>query len=148
VLGWLADQLVPPETTVGELLVDLGAVVVVVVGCGAIVVAVDPEDDAEDPEDDAEDPEDDAVVDDDETAVAPAAPPGISWATIPPRTAALSAAPPAATPVTRRTLRRAADLSFEFGGLDIKSSWGGDAGFACYGLNLIGWAWQVTRLPL
>jgi hypothetical protein len=137
--GWLVAQLVPPETTVGELLVDLGAVVVVVVGSGATVVVGDPEVDVEEED----------VEEDDETAVAPAAPPGISWATSPPRTAALSAAPPAATPVTRRTLRRAADLSFVFGGLDMKSSWGGDSvGLVCYRLNLIGWAWQVTRLPL
>jgi hypothetical protein len=71
-LGWFVAQLVPPETTVGELLVDLGAVVVVVVGSGAVVAVVG------DPEDDAEDPEDDVEEDDDETEDALAAPPGIS----------------------------------------------------------------------
>jgi hypothetical protein len=146
--GCLVVQLVPPETTVGELPVDLGAVVVVVVvGSGAVVVD-DPEEDAEDLEDEEEDPEDEAEEDDDETAVAPAVPPGISCATIPPRTAALSAAAPAATPVTRRTLRRAADLSFVPSGLDMKSSWGGDWGLVASRMNPTGRSWQATRPAL
>ena len=80
--GWWV-QLVPPETTVGELLVDVGAVVVVV---GAAVVAVvdEPVEDLPDEDEvaalvllevDLAEPE---PVLEEETAVAEAEPPGIS----------------------------------------------------------------------
>lgn len=141
----------------GELLVDFGAVVVVVgadvvvlleldfpVLGFAVLVGVD-----EVALDDAVLP----VVPDvepvlaEETALAAAEPPGISDATMPPRTAALSAAPPAAIPVNFRTLRRAADLSFVLARLDMTSS-SAAVRFVLPRMNHIARAWQAKLPPL
>jgi hypothetical protein len=115
---------VPPETTVAELLVDFGAVVVVV-GLDVVrvvEVADEPAVELVEPSDDEVDLvlETDAV----DEAIALAALPGISEATRPPKTAALRAAPPAAAAVTRRTLRSAFDLSSAFTFRDMMSSSG------------------------
>jgi hypothetical protein len=108
-------QLVPPETTAGEVVVVVGAVVVVgeavlrVAPGFAVLVAVDaaPEPDVAEADVEVEVESEAAwtaatVLDD--------AAPGISLATSPPRTAAASAAPPVAIPVMRLTRRRAAVL--------------------------------------
>jgi len=96
---------VPPETTVAELLVDFGAVVVVeeldVVGVGAVVADVD-------------DSDDELVFEAEMAFAALAVLPGTSEETRPPKTAAVSAAPPTAVAVTRRTLRSAFALSLAF----------------------------------
>ena len=120
----------PPEITVAELLVDFGAVVVVVgldvVGVVAVVAAFDELDVelVEAPDVVVESAfEADAVFAEvvfDAIAVVP----GISEATRPPRTAALKTAPPAAIAVTRRTLRSAFDLSAAFTFFDMTSSSG------------------------
>ncbi|MGO9341729.1 MAG: hypothetical protein ACLP6E_04305 [Acidimicrobiales bacterium] len=112
-------ELVPPDTTVGEVVVVVGAVVVVVGAAVVAVVALDPgvsEDEVEDRFDDCvdgavEEADDDVTCDVtcDETALLGAAP-GISLETRPPRTAAVSAAPPVAIPVARLTFRMAAAL--------------------------------------
>jgi pyruvate/2-oxoglutarate dehydrogenase complex dihydrolipoamide acyltransferase (E2) component len=115
-------ELVPPDTTVGDVVVVVGAVVGVVVVGEAVdpVVALDPDDPEEEaPEEEAPEEvareevaceevacEEVACI---ETALLDAAP-GISLATRPPKTAAVSAAPPVAIPVARLTLRMAADL--------------------------------------
>lgn len=116
----------PPETTVAELLVDFGAVVVVVeldvVGVDAVVAAVD--------ESDVE-----LVFEAEMAFAAPAVLPGTSEATRPPRTEAVSAAAPAAIAVTRRTLLSAFDLSLAITFCDMTSSSGRT--WSCAGVGLI-----------
>jgi hypothetical protein len=128
---------VPPETTIAELLVDFGAVVVVVVGL-CVVADVRTVDELGVGPDEAPDEVD--LVLDTEPAVAEIAfdaldaVPGISEATRPPSTAALSAAPPAAIAVTRRTLRSAFDLSSAFTFCNMTSSSGSTGIRAAVGL--------------
>lgn len=92
-------QLVPPETTVGDVVVVVGAV------AGLVVVGVMPE---PDPVLVAVDDVDLALECAEAIVVLEA--PGISVATTPPMSTAVRAAPPVAIPVMRLTLRSAAVL--------------------------------------
>ena len=93
-------QLVPPETTVGDVVVVVGAV------AGLVVVGVMPK---PDPVLAAVDDVDEALECAEAIVVLEAAP-GISVATTPPMSTAVRAAPPVAIPVMRLTLRSAAVL--------------------------------------
>jgi hypothetical protein len=137
---------VPPETTVAELLVCLGAVVVVVEGAAVVDLLVEAEEATAVEDDEATVVEDDESVRADAVVVAP--PPGISLATSPPITTALSAAPPAAIPVTRRTLLRAADLSLLFNLFDMTSSSESASWSRSRWTHHIVRVWQVALPPL
>jgi hypothetical protein len=120
----LAQPLVAPETTVGELVVVVGAVVVVVVDAdvaddlerdvavdlAVLEVAVDLAD----------------VADVEALALTTAAEevPGISWDITPPKMAALKAAPPVAAPVMRLTFLSAAAFLPPGALADMRSSFG------------------------
>jgi hypothetical protein len=128
-------ELVPPDTTVGEVVVVVGAAVVA-------VVALEPEpasdDEVEEAADDFVVPDGRPVeVEDDDVAgtatVLAAVAPGISLATRPPSTAAMRAAPPVAIPVARLTFRSAAVLKSAWSRGDIDSS------FSC--------GWLLTSFP-
>ena len=134
----------PPDTTVAELLVDFGAVVVVV---GLDVVALVAPVAVVDESEVGFDFEADAVVA--EAAFAELAVlPGICEATSPPKTAALSAAPPAAIAVIRRTFRSAFDLSVAVTFCDMTSSSACTGLVCCRGIHQIAWLWQVALAPL
>ncbi len=146
-------ELVPPDTTVGEVVVVVGAVVVVVVGDAVVAVAALDPDSSEDEVDGAVDELVDEAGEeaDDEvacidTALLDAAP-GISLATRPPKTAAVSAAPPVAIPVARLTLRMAADLCPAWSRGRIGSS-SVDACSGSVGPDLSATTWQSTFVPL